>query len=383
MREALEQYDRAYQAWHKVPEAPPEALCALILAWAPVAFKAGGYAEVIERLTEAESIAREMQDKRRLASALSWIGNVHAFSGFPSRGIAAMMESQELATALGNDMLTMLPLFMTTSAMVDRDPAQALEHIETVIQLAEKHRQPGLQAHAIAVKAQALARLGDFTQAGTVIQEALDLAERSGSLVKLGDVNALASLIYYDMGEVERGLEHGHIATEMATSAGAGECAVYSMYCVGRGNLLRPDLVRAQAVFDESIRKSDALTNPVLGYLARGGAAVTRAMSGDADALRDIETAIESARLNGDAYYTAYLLHGLAESALLLGDLDRAERSIGLALDYYRGNSMRPYIAHALQTFAAIRERQLRDAEAAAARAEAEELLQDAAIAGR
>src|SRR5215203_4407514 len=68
LREAIEHYENAYEALRKlpIPEASPEQLSDAILGWAPAALKLRPYGEVVERLKEAEKIARELEDEARL-----------------------------------------------------------------------------------------------------------------------------------------------------------------------------------------------------------------------------------------------------------------------------------------------------------------------------
>src|SRR5215210_9581002 len=75
LNEALEHYENAYQAMTKVADTPPERLCDAILGWARAAFKLKPYQEVVDRLEEAEKIARELNDEARLAHVLHWIAN--------------------------------------------------------------------------------------------------------------------------------------------------------------------------------------------------------------------------------------------------------------------------------------------------------------------
>src|SRR5215203_5265388 len=67
MSEALEHYENAYEALTKVPtpEVSPEQLCDAILGWTRAAFKLKPYQEVVDRLEEAEKIARELNDEAR------------------------------------------------------------------------------------------------------------------------------------------------------------------------------------------------------------------------------------------------------------------------------------------------------------------------------
>src|SRR5215216_3855833 len=160
MSEALEHYENAYLALKRLPEASPEQICDAILGWAFPALKLKPYQEVVDRLEEAEKIARELGDDTRLAQVLHWIANAYISNGFPSRGMPALFESHQLAERLGDERLTLVATFWMTSGMIDRDPRGGLEQMEYVVEAAHKYRRYELEAHALAKKAMAHARLG-------------------------------------------------------------------------------------------------------------------------------------------------------------------------------------------------------------------------------
>src|SRR5262249_50554384 len=139
LAEALEHYDRACTALEKDPEASAESRIDAILSWTWVAYKLQRHEEMRQRLARAEALPRELGDKARLAEVLGWIANVHLLTGFPSRAMPALMESQQLAEEVGDDRLALLPLFMTTMGMVDQDPRGALLIVDEVITLARTH----------------------------------------------------------------------------------------------------------------------------------------------------------------------------------------------------------------------------------------------------
>src|SRR5829696_7876505 len=162
MREAIEHYENAYQALTKlpIPEASPEQICDAILGWTRAAFKLKPYDEVVDRLQEAEKIARELNDEARLARVLHWIANAYISNGFPMRGMPALLESYQLAERIGDERLTLVATFWMTAGMIDRDPRGGLEQIKHVIEEARKYRNWEIEAHALATKAKAHARLG-------------------------------------------------------------------------------------------------------------------------------------------------------------------------------------------------------------------------------
>src|ERR687893_160068 len=180
LREALEHYENAYQALTKIPDASPVQRCDAILGWAPAALKLKPYQEVVDRLEEAEKIARELNDEARLAQVLHSIANAHISHGFPSRGMPTLFESYQLAQRLGDEedklRLTLVPTFWMTAAMVDRDPRGGLEQLEHVIEAARKYRNREIEAHAWAKKGIAHARLGEFAEAREAVERAQEVS---------------------------------------------------------------------------------------------------------------------------------------------------------------------------------------------------------------
>ncbi len=145
--------------------------------------------------------------------------------GFPSRSFPYIEESRQLAAEIGDETLMLLPLFIATWWLVDRDPAAAVKALEEVIELARKQQATDVEGHAMVYRAVALARLGDFAAARAEIAKALEIAPRAGSPVKEADIHIGAGEAYYDMGEIEKGLEHARIGAELAYNANGFECA--------------------------------------------------------------------------------------------------------------------------------------------------------------
>jgi tetratricopeptide (TPR) repeat protein len=98
-------------------------------------------------------------------------------------------------------------------------------------------------------------------------------------------------------------------------------------------------------------------------------------LGGQTEAVNEMEKTLESARERDDPYTTAILSQSLGDSYMQLGDLERSERYLQAALDYYRGIDMRPYIVRALQSLASLHDKQGRAPDAERARAEAGDLV--------
>jgi len=382
MSEALAHYDNAYEALTRLPDASPEQLCDAILGWAPAAFKLKPYQEVVDRMKEAEDIARELNDEARLARVLHWIANAYISNGFPTRGMPALFESYQIAERLGDERLTLVATFWMTSDMIDRDPRGGLEQMEGVVEAAHKFRRYELEAHALSKKAMAHARLGEFVEAQDAVDRAFEVSRKSGSVVNGADVALGSSLAFLDMGDVRRGLEYSQQGTDQALSAHGLECAMYGHYCTGLGNLHSRNPAQAQRAFESALKLltdnlSELPGSEVVANEMRAGLAIARFFAGDTEAIEDMRRALANAEAVADDYTVAFIAQALGEGYTQLGDFESAKQYLDTALDYYRRNDMRPYLARGLQSLVYWYEQQSRGAEAEHARAEAQRLMEE------
>jgi class 3 adenylate cyclase/tetratricopeptide (TPR) repeat protein len=385
MSEALAYYDNSYDALKKVPDASPERLCDVILGWTPAALKLKPYQEVVDRLEEAEKIARELNDDARLARVLHWIGNAYISNGFPTRGMPALFESYQLAERLGDERLTLVATFWMTAGMIDRDPRGGLKQMDYVIEAARKYRRREVEAHALAKKAMAHARLGEFAEARDAVERAYEASRKADSVVNGADVALMSSQAFLDMGDVRSGLEHSQRGTEQALSANGLECAMYGHFCTGLSNLHSRNPVEAQRAFESALRLltdnlfelrgSEVIVNEV-----RAGLAIARFLGGDTGAINDMESALANADAVGDDYTVAFIAQALGEGYTQLGVFERAQQHLDTALDYYRRNEMKPYLARGLKSSAELHEAQGHVAEAERELAEAGRLMEELSL---
>jgi tetratricopeptide (TPR) repeat protein len=112
----------------------------------------------------------------------------------------------------------------------------------------------------------------------------------------------------------------------------------------------------------------------------RAGLAIARFLGGDTGAINDMESALANADAVGDDYNVAFIAQTLSEGYTQLGDFERAEQHLDAALDYYRRNDMKPYVARALQSSAKLHEAQGHIAEAERDLAEAGRLMEELSL---
>ncbi len=385
MREALAYYDNAYEALTKIHDPSPEQLCDAILGWTPAALRVKPYQEVVNRLEEAEKIARELDDEARLAWVLHWIGNAYISNGFPMSGMPALFESYQLAEHLGDERLTLVATFWMTRGMIDRDPRGGLEQLDYVIEGARKYHNHELEAHALANKAMAHARLGEFAEAHDAVKHAQEVTRTTGSVMNGADVALMSSQALFDMGDVQRGLEYSRRGTEQALSGSGLECAMYGHYCTGIGNLHSRNLDEAQRAFDSALKLLPGFVPDLQGREqvaneVHAGLAITQFFSGRTEAINDMESALTNADAVGDEYTVAFIAQALGEGYTQLGDFERAKQHLDTALDYYRRNDMKPYLARGLKSSASLHEAQGHVAEAERELAEAGKLMEELSL---
>ena len=107
------------------------------------------------------------------------------------------------------------------------------------------------------------------------------------------------------------------------------------------------------------------------------GLAIAQFFSGEIEAIKDMESTLANAEAVGDDYTVAFIAQALGEAYTQLGDFERAKQYLDTALDYYRRNDMRPYLARALQSLVYWYEQQDRGEEAEQARTEARQLMEE------
>jgi len=377
LREAIGHYGRTLRAMDRATDAPPELICEATLGWVQAAPRFTPYEMQLARLARAERVARELNDKPRLARILHWIGGVHRASGDNLRATPALVECFALAEELGDDRLAMIPTYYMALVTMDADPRGALTLFDRAIELARKHDDKDVEAYALGTRAMLEARLGEFAQSRRDIQAALDALARARSYSPMtdSDVNLYAAWSYLDMGDLERGLDYGQRGLDTALAADNMDCICYGFACIGFGSLQAGQVSQAIAAFEESIRRAAFSGAAQIENLGRTGLAMAHLSGGRGEAIHDLERALASAVSLNDRLGAALAQQTLGEVFARTGELERASSYLQRAVEYYRGTGARPYLARALQSLAGVREGQGRAAEAEQARAEAAALM--------
>ena len=371
LREELMHRERILKALEQDPETKPGTTIDAIIEWASVRHRINDYEGVVERLEQAIAMARASGDKRRLGMALSWTANMHFVMGFPSRSAPYLVESQAIGEELGDEQMVLLPMFFGTWAAVDRDPAAAVDQLQEVVDMARKNHVNDIEGHAMAYRAVALARIGDFARARAQIAEALDILPRTPAPVKKADIHIAVGMALHDMGEYEEGLKHARLGAELAEQAHGHECACAGYFGVGWTQLERHQLDDAHSQFEKSLKYADISGFEAFLNVIRGGVALTEIELGTETAIEQLRLAVSNAHGINDEYAAATLSEKLAGALIRRGRREEAGPYLAAALEYYRSTKMRPYLASALGLACQLYEQSGSPDEAASARAEA------------
>ncbi len=349
LREELMHREMIIAVLEKNPASPPGERIDAINEWTRIRHQLAEFDGVVAKLEEAVALARAEGDKSRLGRSLSWIANTYFVTGFPSKSGPYLAESHALGDEVGDIRMTLLPLFFGTWAVVDRDPAKAVGMLGEIVELARSIKMTQIEGHALAYRAVAHARIGEFDKAHEYIAQALALIPRTDEPVKKADIHIGVGMAFHDMGEFEEGLKHAKLGAQLAEAANGLECACAGYFGAGRVELDRRRLDDAHEDFTKSMKYANLTGFESFLNVLRGSVAVIdleRGRSKDVEALR---LAINNANSINDGYAAATMSENLASALLKLGRRDEAETALKGSLDYYRSAGMRPFLAKALR----------------------------------
>jgi tetratricopeptide (TPR) repeat protein len=218
-REAAASFEQALQALAHLPEHNDTRGLALeiCLALGGALFGLGEYGRCLALLGEAETLARALDDRVRLAQVLARTARVLRMTGDHDGAMAASRQALELASALG----------------------------ETVLQL-EASLYLGLAYYGI----------GDFSRAAELLRRNVEAADRESGTPSTDVRNfsrAWLALSLSALGAFAEGRRHGEEALRLATLEGRGGTPILVHACLGLLYLAQGNLEHAIRVYDQGL----------------------------------------------------------------------------------------------------------------------------------
>ncbi len=381
MREAIAYFDQVIQSLDRMAEGNPgdewnTQFFEAILNWVEAAYKFIPYEEQLSRLARAEAIARNTQDITRLIRVLHSTANVYLARGLWTRAGPALTECLALSEQLGNEQLSVQPVFFKALMTTFVDPVMSLNWIDRALSLSRKYDDMTIKALSYALEGQVLAQLGDFAESEKAIRAAQETATRLGSPLTESDVNLLAAWACLFMGQPERALTLGQRSVEEAIATDNMDCLCNGLVCIGYTNLELQRIPDAAVAFKEGIDRS-LVSGAIIPRLnGQAGLAMTQFFTGKMEAIGDLEQIVSEMHLYMNDVGAANANYLLGVCMLHIMDYHRAEIFLNEAINYYRQANMRPSLAKTLVSFSTLLENTGRHNEAQMRLAEAGEIMQ-------
>jgi transcriptional regulator with AAA-type ATPase domain/tetratricopeptide (TPR) repeat protein len=319
-REAVSHFERALEALAHRPESreTSERAIDLRLDLKTSLFPLGAFERIIECLREAETLARTLDDQRRLGQVYVHLCHVLGIAGRPAEAIAFGRNARALAESLGDVPLeVMASLDLGAVCLWIGDYRRAEEFLLNVVRLLE----------------------------GEASQERFGL---TGFPAVIG--RAYLALIFADQGEFEQGIAHGQEGIRLAEAVDHPYSLATVCWCLAYLHVSRGDLRHADALLERGLalaRECD------LTYFSAGNTGTlgyAYALSGrTAEGLRLLEQAVTAFETMGNRAAQSLFLGYLGETHVLAGRLDDAFECAGRALARARERGQRGDEARALR----------------------------------
>jgi predicted ATPase len=218
-REAVAAFEQALQALAHLPEDGDTRVLAIEirLALGSALFRLGEYRRDLTLLSEAEALARELDDRVRLGRILAQMTAVLRLTGDLDGAIAAGRQALDLAAELGDS---------------------------------------AVQAQASYTLGHAYWAIGDFRQAAELLRRSVEVADLESGTPSTGlriESQALLGRILSVLGAFAEGRRHGEEALRLALLAGSGNTPIIAHANLGHLYLTQGDLEHAVRVLEQGL----------------------------------------------------------------------------------------------------------------------------------
>jgi len=355
-REAADFLERALAALERLPESRRRGEQAIDLRFdlRTALLPIGQFARMTDHLREAERLAEQLHDRRRLCQgALYAAGHFRLRMGNAAEARRASMRALELAESLDDPGLRVAATAYLGQALYDSgdyERAAAL-FAKNVAFVGDNRRDrfglPQLPAvHQRTTLAWCQAELGRFADGVTYGREAIAIAESVEAPLNLIVACAGLGIVYFRHGELdaartvlERGiaLSHEHNILLWVSRIACALAAVHVL--AGR-------VEDGESLLEEAIAKAASLTLVSGQSLLYATLADARLAAGDAaDAGSHAQRALDLAGAHGERGWAAWTRRTLGDVALAAGELDRAREHYDEGAKLAAELGMRPLAA--------------------------------------
>jgi class 3 adenylate cyclase/tetratricopeptide (TPR) repeat protein len=321
-REAVAYGDQTLQALAHLPERGDTRGLAseLRLALGGALRALGEYGRYLAVLGEAETLARELNDRARLGSVLTDIARVLRLTGDPNGAVEAGWQARELAAALGDS---------------------------------------GLQGQASFNLGQAYYAIGEFGRAAELLRgnmEGADLETGTPSIDLRIAPRAWLAVTLSALGAFAEGRRHGQEALRLAMLEGRGQTPIAAHACLGSLYLAQGDLEHAIRVLEQGLAlcRASAYRGGFLRQIMAGLGYASALQGCLAEGCALLEEASSESLRTGGLQGQACRVAQLSEACRLAGRGEEAWQHARQALDLARQQKARGDEAFALHQLGVV-----------------------------
>ncbi len=319
-REAVSHFERALEALAHRPESRETSERAIDLRFdlKMSLFPLGAFERIIECLREAETLARTLDDQRRLGQVYVHLCHVLGIAGRPAEAIAFGQNAHALAESLGDVPLrVMASLDLGAVYLWTGDYRRAEDFLSNVVRLLE----------------------------GETSRERFGL---TGFPAVIG--RAYLALIFADQGKFEQGIAHGQEGIRLAEAVDHPYSLATVCWCLAYLHVSRGDLRHADGLLERGLALARECDLTYFSAGNTGSLGYAYALSGrTAEGLRLLEQAVTAFETMGNRAAQSLFLGYQGEAHILAGRLDDAFECAGRALTRAREGDQRGDEARALR----------------------------------
>ncbi len=356
--EAITYYEQALAIARALPSTA-QAQCSEIDAALKLA-AVGMTRQDIERdqrnVERARELAEQLQDKRRLAQALYWLGRLQYVLGDYARAIEYAEQSLEIADRLGDEALAPPPVNLVARGCWRSDPPKACRMIERSVEQMSRLGNKGEEATASGFAALPFAATGEFDRALAYANRGLALAQEIQNPLAEAAAYQYRASLHDQRGECARAIADYEYARRIAERAGD----LFRVYIVkfweSRAHTRAGDASRGRTLAEEGFALAEQIGTKFV--LAQGKVSLAEALLalGEVDeACRVCREAIILSEESGDGFGAAIAHRTLAESLIRLHPPDSHwQREILEAIRLQRDRGAQPELARSYASYARL-----------------------------
>lgn len=356
--EALASFEDALRALARVPESREAKVQAIDLRLDSRAVLAplGRYGQILDYMREAETLANELGDRRRLGLVLADLGARLRNVGDHAHALEASRRAFDIATALEDTDLQIEAKYRTAQVYfaqgnLEQAASLFLETMEALADtsVASRTALPRFFAAWPQVwLGLAFSQLGRFTEALSHAEGAVRIAERTGHPHTVIESRGALGGARLEQGDLQAALHVLEPGLALLRARGFGDPNILSG--LGYAYALSGRLAEALPLLEEAVRSEGSMNAMGLGHAVRNARlAEAYLLAGRAgEALERARSAVDLSRKQHERANEAVGLRVLAEIAARSDPLDekRAEELYASSLALADELRMQPLVAH-------------------------------------